>query len=70
MVGLCKLVQSSLQQRLRIYPSRDAATTGAAGAVAPIAFCLHNFMGALRVQIRLKQDTYVTHDRIMYSITA
>ena len=29
---------------------RDAGTTGAAGAVAPVAFCLHNFTGALRVQ--------------------
>ena len=25
---------------------RDAGTTGAAGAVAPVAFCLNNFTGA------------------------
>ena len=28
---------------------RDAGTTGAVGAVAPVAFCTHNFMGAVRV---------------------
>ena len=29
---------------------RDAGTTGAAGASAPHAFCIHNFLGAVRVQ--------------------
>ena len=28
---------------------RDAGTTGAVGAVAPVAFCTHNFTGAVRV---------------------
>ena len=36
--------------RMRIASIRDAGTTGAAGAVAPVAFCLDNFTGALRVQ--------------------
>ena len=30
--------------------SRDAGTTGAAGASAPLAFCIFNFVGAVRVQ--------------------
>jgi hypothetical protein len=29
---------------------RDAGTTGAAGASAPLAFCIFNFVGAVRVQ--------------------
>jgi hypothetical protein len=29
---------------------RDAGTTGAVGASAPLAFCIHNFLGAVRVQ--------------------
>jgi hypothetical protein len=29
---------------------RDAGTTGAAGASTPHAFCIHNFLGAVRVQ--------------------
>ena len=28
----------------------DAGTTGAAGASAPHAFCIHNFLGAVRMQ--------------------
>jgi hypothetical protein len=35
--------------RVRI---RDAGTTGAAGASAPLAFCIFNFVGAVRVQTR------------------
>jgi hypothetical protein len=31
--------------------SRDAGTMGAAGASAPLAFCIFNFVGAVRVQI-------------------
>ena len=31
-------------------PPRDAGTTGAAGASAPHAFCIHNCLGAVRVQ--------------------
>jgi hypothetical protein len=31
---------------------RDAGTTGAAGASAPLAFCIFNFVGAVRVQTR------------------
>jgi hypothetical protein len=30
--------------------ARDAGTTGAAGASAPLAFCIFNFVGAVRVQ--------------------
>jgi hypothetical protein len=30
---------------------RDAGTTGAAGASAPLAFCIFNFLGAMRLQI-------------------
>jgi hypothetical protein len=30
---------------------RDAGTAGAAGASAPHAFCSHNFLGAVWVQI-------------------
>jgi hypothetical protein len=30
--------------------ARDAGTTGAAGASAPLAFCNFNFVGAVRVQ--------------------
>jgi hypothetical protein len=30
--------------------SRDAGTTGVAGASAPLAFCIFNFVGAERVQ--------------------
>ena len=30
--------------------NRDAGTTGAAGASAPLAFCIFNFVGAVRVQ--------------------
>ena len=29
---------------------RDAGTTGAAGASTPLAFCIFNFVGAVRVQ--------------------
>ena len=29
---------------------RDAGTTGAAGASAPLAFCIFNFVGVVRVQ--------------------
>ena len=32
------------------YVPRDAGTTGAAGASAPLAFCIFNFVGAERVQ--------------------
>jgi hypothetical protein len=32
--------------------TRDAGTTGAAGASAPVAFCIFNFVGAVRVQTR------------------
>ena len=35
-----------------IRPIRDAGTTGAAGASAPLAFCIFNFVGAVRVQTR------------------
>ena len=31
------------------HVTRDAGTMGAVGAVAPVAFCTHNFMGAVRV---------------------
>jgi hypothetical protein len=33
-----------------INTCRDAGTTGAAGASAPLAFCIFNFVGAVRVQ--------------------
>ena len=33
--------------RLLYLGTKDAGTTGAAGAVAPVAFCLDNFTGAL-----------------------
>jgi hypothetical protein len=36
-----------LSLHLRIIPT---GTTGAAGASAPHAFCIHNFLGALQVQ--------------------
>jgi hypothetical protein len=44
-----------LPERLRsvsflLYGIRDAGTTGAAGASAPLAFCIFNFVGAVRVQ--------------------
>jgi hypothetical protein len=32
--------------------TRDAETSGAAGASAPLAFCILNFVGAVRVQTR------------------
>ncbi len=41
---------SGLQRDRSCKQPRDAGTTGAAGAVAPVAFCLDNFTGALRVQ--------------------
>jgi hypothetical protein len=37
-----------LESRYRV--NRDAGTTGAAGASAPLAFCIFNFVGAVRVQ--------------------
>ena len=36
----------------RVSAARDAGTTGAAGASAPLAFCIFNFVGAVRVQTR------------------
>ena len=36
----------------RFQMARDAGTTGAAGASAPLAFCIFNFVGAVRVQTR------------------
>ena len=38
--------------------NRDAGTTGAVGAVAPIAFCLHSVMGALRVYRNFKPNRF------------
>jgi hypothetical protein len=38
-------------EHLCINAYRDAGTTGAAGASAPLAFCIFNFVGAVRVQI-------------------
>jgi hypothetical protein len=29
---------------------KDAGTTGAAGACTPLAFCIFNFVGAVRVE--------------------
>ena len=41
------------KQKLRLCMYvRDAGTTGAAGASAPLAFCIFNFVGAVRVQTR------------------
>ena len=41
--------RTSIFNRKKI-PFRDAGTTGVAGASAPHAFCIHNFLGAVRVQ--------------------
>ena len=36
----------TIQNTSNIFTTRDAGTTGAAGASAPHAFCIHNFLGA------------------------
>jgi hypothetical protein len=43
-------VWASIPKVVGSIPTRDAGTTGAAGASAPHAFCIHNFLGAVRVQ--------------------
>jgi hypothetical protein len=40
----------SINEPLISNARRDAGTTGAAGASAPLAFCILNFVGAVRVQ--------------------
>jgi hypothetical protein len=35
---------------MKVIANRDAGTTGAAGASAPLVFCIFNFVGAVRVQ--------------------
>ena len=45
----CPIISSILIKHKRLNTiARDAGTTGAAGAVAPVAFCLDNFTGAER----------------------
>ena len=43
---------------------RDAGTTGAAGASAPLAFCIFNFVGAVRVQTMGVTGAQNFYDRI------
>jgi hypothetical protein len=40
----------SAKKDSKLLAHRDAGTTGAAGASAPLAFCIFNFVGAVRVQ--------------------
>ena len=44
------IIHEFFQELLCVYSLRDAGTTGAAGASAPLAFCIFNFVGAVRVQ--------------------
>ena len=46
---------------LSLVPSRDAGTTGAAGASAPVAFCIFNFVGAVRVQCGCRLGVQPVH---------
>jgi hypothetical protein len=43
-------VTAGTTNETRSTVNRDAGTTGAAGASAPLAFCIFNFVGAVRVQ--------------------
>ena len=43
-------VTAGTTNETRSTVTRDAGTTGAAGASAPLAFCIFNFVGAVRVQ--------------------
>ena len=55
--------QSVFRQTVR--PPRDAGTTGAAGASAPLVFCIFNFVGAVRVQtmgVTGAQNIYNRHN--------
>ena len=40
---------------------RDAGTTGAAGASAPVTFCIFNFAGAVRVQCGCRLGVQPVH---------
>jgi hypothetical protein len=48
----------------------DAGTTGAAGASAPHAFCIHNFLGAVRVQVmgaqKISNEYLINNERFSF----
>ena len=55
LLQLAMILRLPLRKRTSIFnrkkiPFRDAGTTGVAGASAPHAFCIHNFLDAVRVQ--------------------
>ena len=44
---------------------RDVGITGGAGAIAPVAFCIHNFMGAVRVHKSFKTSRFFRNRILM-----